>query len=30
VLHDLPPHLRTVLGIVGWDATPGLVIDQGK
>jgi anti-anti-sigma factor len=30
VLHDLPPPLRTVLGIVGWDATPGLVIDQGK
>jgi anti-anti-sigma regulatory factor len=29
VLHDLPPQLRTVLGIVGWDTTPGLVIDQG-
>lgn len=24
VLHDLPPHLRTVLGIVGWDSTPEL------
>jgi anti-anti-sigma factor len=29
VLHDIPPRLRTVLDIVGWDATPGLVIDQG-
>ena len=30
VLHDLPPQLRRILGIVGWDSTPGLVIDQGK
>jgi anti-anti-sigma factor len=30
VLHDLPPQLRAVLGIVGWDSTPGLVIDHGK
>ncbi len=29
VLHDIPPRLRTVLDIVGWDATPGLVIDEG-
>jgi ABC-type transporter Mla MlaB component len=27
VLHEVPPQLRTVLRIVGWDATPGLVID---
>lgn len=30
VLHDLPPHLQAVLGIVGWDSTPGLVIDHAK
>ncbi len=24
VLHRLPLHLRAVLGIVGWDATPGV------
>ena len=30
VLHDLPPQLRAVLRIVGWDSTPGLVIDHGK
>ena len=24
VLHRLPPHLRTVLTIVGWDTAPGL------
>jgi anti-anti-sigma factor len=28
VLHGVPPRIRTVLGIVGWDATPGLVIDD--
>jgi ABC-type transporter Mla MlaB component len=28
VLHDVPARLRTVLGIVGWDSTPGLVIDR--
>jgi ABC-type transporter Mla MlaB component len=28
VLHDVPPHLREVLRILGWDATPGLTIDQ--
>jgi ABC-type transporter Mla MlaB component len=26
VLHGLPRHLRVMLGILGWDATPGLVI----
>ena len=28
VLHALPAHLQTVLGILGWDGTPGLVIDN--
>src|SRR5580658_3030994 len=28
VLHGVPLRLRTVLGIVGWDDTPGLVIDD--
>jgi anti-anti-sigma factor len=28
VLHELPPQLRTVLEIVGWDSTPGLIVDQ--
>ena len=28
VLHEVPPRLQTVLGILGWDSTPGLVIDQ--
>lgn len=28
VLHDVPPRLKTVLGILGWDSAPGLVIDQ--
>jgi hypothetical protein len=27
-LHEVPPHLRAVLNIVGWDATPGLVIED--
>jgi ABC-type transporter Mla MlaB component len=27
VLHDVPRQLQTVLHIVGWDATPGVVID---
>jgi anti-anti-sigma factor len=27
VLHDVPWRLQTVLRIVGWDTTPGLVID---
>ncbi len=28
VLHGLPVQLQTILGILGWDCTPGLVIDQ--
>jgi ABC-type transporter Mla MlaB component len=28
VLHEVPAPLQTVLGIVGWDSTPGLVIDR--
>lgn len=28
VLHEVPPRLKTVLGILGWDSTPGLVINQ--
>lgn len=28
VLHDVPPHLQAVLSIVGWDSTPGLVLDD--
>ncbi len=28
VLHEVPPRLRTVLGILGWDSTPGLDKDQ--
>jgi ABC-type transporter Mla MlaB component len=28
VLHEVPPQLATVLRIVGWDATPGLAVDQ--
>jgi ABC-type transporter Mla MlaB component len=27
VLHEVPQYLQTVLGILGWDSTPGLVID---
>jgi len=27
VLRNLPPDLRAVLEVVGWDSTPGLVID---
>jgi hypothetical protein len=26
VLHAAAPHLRAVLGILGWDRTPGLVL----
>jgi anti-anti-sigma factor len=26
VLHRVPPHLRAVLAIVGWDTVPGLVL----
>jgi ABC-type transporter Mla MlaB component len=28
VLHEVPAQLATVLRIVGWDATPGLAVDQ--
>ena len=28
VLHNVPPHLHEVLRILGWDATPGLTIDE--
>ena len=27
VLHGTAPHLKTVLGVLGWDRTPGLVVD---
>jgi len=27
VLHDVPPSMLTVLGIVGWDSTPGLAFE---
>ena len=27
VLHDVPPHLRMMLEILGWDCTPGLIIE---
>jgi len=30
VLHDVPRQLRTALRIVGWDATPGLVVAQER
>jgi ABC-type transporter Mla MlaB component len=26
VLHQVPPHLRAILGIVGWDGAPGVEI----
>jgi anti-anti-sigma factor len=26
VLHQVPPHLRAILNIVGWDTAPGVVI----
>lgn len=28
VLHEVPPQLRTVLQILGWDGTPGLTIQE--
>lgn len=28
VLHDVPPHLRRMLGILGWDSTPGLIMSE--
>jgi ABC-type transporter Mla MlaB component len=27
-LDDVPPHLVTVLRILGWDSTPGLIMDE--
>ncbi|HTT51855.1 MAG TPA: STAS domain-containing protein [Streptosporangiaceae bacterium] len=27
VLHGMPPQLAAVLGVLGWDITPGLVVD---
>ncbi|MGO8886025.1 MAG: STAS domain-containing protein [Streptosporangiaceae bacterium] len=29
VLHRVPRQLRTIMAIVGWDQTPGLVIASG-
>jgi hypothetical protein len=26
VLHQVPPHLRAILNIVGWDTAPGVEI----
>ncbi len=26
VLHGMPPHLDAVLGVLGWDGTPGLIV----
>ena len=26
VLHQVPPHLRAILAIVGWDTAPGVEI----
>jgi anti-anti-sigma regulatory factor len=28
VLHNVSPHLNTVLRILGWDCTPGLTMDD--
>jgi hypothetical protein len=30
VLHDVPPYLRMVLEILGWDSTPGLIIEGAR
>lgn len=30
VLHAVPPQLRTAMRIVGWEDTPGLVIDERR
>jgi anti-anti-sigma regulatory factor len=29
VLHEVPPYLRTILQVIGWDTTPGLFYDGG-
>ncbi len=28
ILHEVPDHLATVLQILGWDSTPGLIMTQ--
>lgn len=28
VLHRVPPYLKTVLRILGWDSAPGLTMDE--
>jgi anti-anti-sigma regulatory factor len=28
ILHDVPLHLAAVLGILGWDSTPGLIMNE--
>jgi anti-anti-sigma regulatory factor len=30
VLHSVPPHLNTVLRILGWDSIPGLTMDDSE
>jgi anti-anti-sigma regulatory factor len=30
VLHGIPPYLRMVLEILGWDSTPGLIIEAAQ
>jgi anti-anti-sigma regulatory factor len=30
VLHGVPPYLRMVLEILGWDSTPGLIIEAAQ
>jgi ABC-type transporter Mla MlaB component len=30
VLHQVPPHIVTVLRIVGWDSTPGLALTDSE
>jgi anti-anti-sigma regulatory factor len=27
ILHQVPPSLRTILQVIGWDATPGVFYD---
>jgi hypothetical protein len=29
-MHDVPPYLRMVLEILGWDSTPGLIIEGAR
>jgi anti-anti-sigma factor len=30
VLHSVPPHLRKVLRILGWDALPAVVVEEAR